>query len=507
MDNELEKNPDTAAAIQEAMDELIEYSQNPDALLDGFESSINGYSWNLYLGASSILATVTDATLEPHALIAMPLRVVEGYEEPSALALAFDSSVFSTSEMVMSAFERDFDERYGDTTSEEQRRYDDSKADIPACAKFIGSLGLLSVVANRAALIIIPACVPLVVAADTAIAASPATGGASAVPGFIVAGACAAAVLAVGWGIPVLASRYECRKFLECSGQSPTARRSTHWGANVEACGPFCGAPRDSDGNINGYCAGSSDCAAAAPGGVCPPASGATVTCPVGSCVSGGACVACGRYCTHSTATPSNGSCDSGNCWFSNSDNVCSGDLCIAGFCSTTESSADCRQIACPGGSTRSESGLRCRCPCGYTTVIDPCRPGVLIGCIPASIGGNRRQGTSGIDSDGGDVEEDDCVIKMAECGNGRCEEGEDRDNCFKDCAPAACRNTRCDKDEDCVNCPEDCGECRYCGDGDCDQDKSEYCTTCPEDCGDCACNGICEEGEENTLDCPFECP
>ena len=73
------------------------------------------------------------------------------------------------------------------------------------------------------------------------------------------------------------------------------------------------------------------------------------------------------------------------------------------------------------------------------------------------------------------------------QCGNGKCESGEDCSNCEQDCGKCGptCGNGQCESGEDCKNCEQDCGTCdAECGNGKCE--SGEGCATCPKDCGEC---------------------
>ncbi|MFH1751841.1 MAG: DUF6259 domain-containing protein, partial [archaeon] len=95
------------------------------------------------------------------------------------------------------------------------------------------------------------------------------------------------------------------------------------------------------------------------------------------------------------------------------------------------------------------------------------------------------------------------------ECGDGKCETGEDETNCPLDCAPKpVCGNKECEVGEDSESCPIDCLPPSVCGNGKCEFDETE--SNCFEDCvrqpvcGD----GECEQGLGETIqNCPGDCP
>ncbi len=116
------------------------------------------------------------------------------------------------------------------------------------------------------------------------------------------------------------------------------------------------------------------------------------------------------------------------------------------------------------------------------------------------------------------------CVIgKKPQCGNGKCETGEDKTSCAKDCGDCAlaCFNKECGKVS---GCPKACGGCglgkvcqnnvcasgqAQCGDGSCDDTENDK--TCPKDCdagsgkSPVCGDGKCETGEDATK-CPLDC-
>lgn len=98
---------------------------------------------------------------------------------------------------------------------------------------------------------------------------------------------------------------------------------------------------------------------------------------------------------------------------------------------------------------------------------------------------------------------EDDCGA--CECGNERCDVGEDENNCPQDCASGPrCGNGACEQGETESNCPVDCAVSK-CGNGSCDAGEDE--TSCPADCGASSCgNGSCDSGE-TSASCPQDCP
>jgi len=116
---------------------------------------------------------------------------------------------------------------------------------------------------------------------------------------------------------------------------------------------------------------------------------------------------------------------------------------------------------------------------------------------------------------------------KLAACGNGSCEEGEDCNTCPDDCISSSteCGNNVCEAGETCKNCPEDCnGEdadeqqdlyCCYggsdlpdgeligavsCNDARCGASAGRCDSTAEYCCGD----GVCQEGE-TMANCPID--
>jgi hypothetical protein len=143
-----------------------------------------------------------------------------------------------------------------------------------------------------------------------------------------------------------------------------------------------------------------------------------------------------------------------------------------------------------------------------------------------------------GLCTDGQETCEDcknDCGPCPAVCGDGECSEGqEDCETCPKDCGqccgdgtcaegketcltcpadcecPPECGDDKCDEGEDCVGCPEDCECPPACPNGTCEPDLGEDCISCPDDCPDCpdSCgNGTCEpELDEDCKSCEEDC-
>ena len=102
---------------------------------------------------------------------------------------------------------------------------------------------------------------------------------------------------------------------------------------------------------------------------------------------------------------------------------------------------------------------------------------------------------------------EKDCV---SVCGNGKCQAGENKDNCADDCAPKGptCGDGKCETGETNASCAADCKATGpVCGDGTCDE--GETTDTCAADCkstGTAVCgNGTCESGE-SAANCLFDC-
>ena len=102
-------------------------------------------------------------------------------------------------------------------------------------------------------------------------------------------------------------------------------------------------------------------------------------------------------------------------------------------------------------------------------------------------------------DRDGVDIQGE---IETEECGNNRCDLGEDPNNCPQDC-DFVCGDSLCDweKGENFINCEEDCsGE--WCGDGVCDYYFGESSLNCPQDC-------FCGDGRcdyEDIVSCEQDC-
>ncbi|MCR4284670.1 MAG: hypothetical protein NUV97_01335 [archaeon] len=100
-----------------------------------------------------------------------------------------------------------------------------------------------------------------------------------------------------------------------------------------------------------------------------------------------------------------------------------------------------------------------------------------------------------------------------SECGNNKCEAGENPKNCYNDCCGTCgdgkCKGYSCGEDNPLSEkyCPKqtggDCGN--ICGDGTCD--KGENPQECPADCDWIKCgDGICSPGEDDSLSDKY-CP
>ena len=93
------------------------------------------------------------------------------------------------------------------------------------------------------------------------------------------------------------------------------------------------------------------------------------------------------------------------------------------------------------------------------------------------------------------DGQTDEGLPACCVCGNGKCEKAcEDIFSCPEDCT-IECGNKKCDLGENPSNCPEDC--CGGCGDGVCTGYAcGENTTTCKADCGTACGNHVCDKGE-----------
>ncbi|MEY3013447.1 MAG: hypothetical protein RIT45_2182 [Pseudomonadota bacterium] len=97
-----------------------------------------------------------------------------------------------------------------------------------------------------------------------------------------------------------------------------------------------------------------------------------------------------------------------------------------------------------------------------------------------------------------------DCI---SDCGNGKCQAGENAENCADDCgAKTVCGNGTCEEGETTANCAQDCKAGAVCGNGTCEEGEST--ASCPQDCkagGSAVCgDGTCADGESAT--CPIDC-
>ncbi|MBW2731551.1 MAG: hypothetical protein JRH20_04105 [Deltaproteobacteria bacterium] len=181
----------------------------------------------------------------------------------------------------------------------------------------------------------------------------------------------------------------------------------------------------------------------------------------------------------------------------------------------------------CPTGYTCLEGSNMCvpegSCPLGV-----PGCEAIDASIVPESCGNATCEAEKGEDCLNC---EEDCGLCVG-CGDGTCDYQSDEtcESCERDCGPCECGNQRCDVGEDKDSCPEDCATGPICGNGSCD--SGETLTSCPQDCtpppvcGDDACtggeteltcpqdckpttgcgNGTCDEGE-STTSCPQDCP
>ncbi|MBM4343736.1 MAG: hypothetical protein FJ100_10205 [Deltaproteobacteria bacterium] len=97
-------------------------------------------------------------------------------------------------------------------------------------------------------------------------------------------------------------------------------------------------------------------------------------------------------------------------------------------------------------------------------------------------------------------------IIKSPNCGNGKCDFGEQL-SCAQDCGTpsAVCGDGKCDVTE-MLTCDKDCKATNPCGNGTCDS-PIENPLTCPKDCPAPKCgDGKCATPWETVLTCPGDC-
>ncbi|MBN2087517.1 hypothetical protein JW758_04155 [Candidatus Peregrinibacteria bacterium] len=144
---------------------------------------------------------------------------------------------------------------------------------------------------------------------------------------------------------------------------------------------------------------------------------------------------------------------------------------------------------ALPGYGAMTSATAKAPCEAARANALDQCT--MKAGGSDAFIGGCKKTVKAYKCPDGGPV------TVSAVCGNGKCEKGETKKNCPKDCGSTPppvvrkgkkCGNGVCDASEDFATCPEDC----HCGDGTCDPTIDETFCTCADDCKDCpeGCEG-----------------
>jgi formylglycine-generating enzyme required for sulfatase activity len=177
---------------------------------------------------------------------------------------------------------------------------------------------------------------------------------------------------------------------------------------------------------------------------------------------------------------------------------VCVDDVCV---CQPDCTGKECGDDGCGGA---------CGTCVGETTCHDGvCKPGP---CTPDCTG--SECGSDGCESTCGSCETDQYCDKgtcKLKCGDGQCDDGEDKCNCPGDCTggcPGCCQGTVCKTGTSNMECGKDGGECTacsvgktcqsqactyHCGDGLCADAGGETCETCEDDCGQCP--GECEPG------------
>ena len=99
---------------------------------------------------------------------------------------------------------------------------------------------------------------------------------------------------------------------------------------------------------------------------------------------------------------------------------------------------------------------------------------------------------------------QNDCI---SDCGNAKCQAGENMSTCPEDCKPAGpvCGDGKCEAPETTASCASDCKAAGpVCGDGKCE--APETTASCAQDCkagGPVCGDGQCQSGETK---CPFDC-
>ncbi len=184
---------------------------------------------------------------------------------------------------------------------------------------------------------------------------------------------------------------------------------------------------------------------------------------------------------------------------------------CGDGTCNPGETAANCPDDCGSAGDIWGECGTDYACP-GQQFCVQ-LEDDSLRCTVECTLGGSDCP--SGFEcaelQDGGGA----CIeseTPVAECGNGRCEDGETTGNCPADCPAVVtpeCGNGQCEAGETAESCPGDCPAVvtPECGNGQCE--AGETAESCPGDCPavvtpECG-NGQCEQGE-TVVTCPADC-
>ena len=285
------------------------------------------------------------------------------------------------------------------------------------------------------------------------------------------------------------------------NGKCENGENDSSCSADCVATGTVCGNGKCEIGENTSNCL--KDCPAAGP------------VCGNGTCESGENTSNCLKDCPAAGPVCGNGTCESGE-----SSSNCAKDCPATGPSCVGKCGGDAGTCYCDNFCT--DNGDCCadyKVACGGGSCTPKCAAGAICGTSDGCGGLCAGSCAAGLVCNTSKV----CVPNSAKCGNGVCETGESTTSCSADCKSAAgsC-NGMCGKASGSCYCDSQCkssGDCctdydKYCGssttpvcgNGKCESGETK--TNCSKDCGSTssACpNGPCEAGETEAS-CPQDC-